>query len=441
MQRVLDAVLAAADPRAKVAKALRSLPVSAGSPVIAIGKAAVTMTRGMLDAMPEHRAPGVIVSPAGDVAVDLPGRFVQLHGEHPVPGAGSLAAGKAVAVFARELSAVGAVDEPVVVLLSGGASALVTAPVSGLTIEDVAECTRACLTAGASIQQLNALRRRIDAIKGGGLARWLSPRKVRVLVLSDVLGDALHDIGSGPCADDPLAAGVAVEVLRELGLEGRLPRIAAFLAESMARDAGSVRAKGSGEFETGRVTHEVIASNRDAVSAATATVMSLGFMPRSRGAFGGSAESLAMALVQSAQLLDASQRPAAVIIGGETTVRVPAEQPGHEPVYGGRNQHAAMAACDGVSRLGPAALMCLGTDGVDGVVPEGEAAAAGALVTHETAQRARGCGLEPGAFLRRADSYGFFRAMDARGGPACRIVTGPTGTNVNDVAVLLCYGE
>lgn len=378
---VLEAGLAAVDPAAAVARALpRELSDRSASAsfrdtsralsVCAIGKAAVAMARGAAAVLGPRLSGGLIVTKDGHAA-GAPRGLRVLESGHPVPDARSLAAGAAVLAWGRGLPT----GELGLVLLSGGASALVEALVPGVALETLRERTEALLRSGTDIAAVNAERKRLSQVKGGGLARVVDGARERLLVLclSDVPGDDPAVLGSGPAW---------------LGPEG--PR------------------------------HVIVGSVTHAVNAAAAEGARRGFqvITIADRLDGEAREAHGLFL----DWLDAAGPGGArrmVIAGGETTVTVRGNG------RGGRNQELALAAVSALQSRPGTVLAALGTDGTDGPTD-----AAGGLVDSSSAARARAAGVDVSRALEENDAYGALQAMGDL------IVTGPTGTNVGDLVVL-----
>lgn len=378
--------------------------------LLGAGKAALAMARGATDRLPE--ATGLVIVPGGTPGPPPPGIAVR-EAAHPVPDEAGVTATQELL---ERLSRVGA-DTLVVVLLSGGASALLVAPAEGLTLADKQAITRALLESGADIAELNAVRKHCSEVKGGGLAR----RAARsagcwTLVLSDVVGDDPAVIGSGPTVADPSTWADVARVL-----ERRLPT-EAVPAAVRARVAGGLAGRVPETVKVGdpalaRVRLRIVGGNAAAVAAAAAEAEARGYTPTVRAApIVGDAAEAGRDLAASLRALPRGRR-VALVAGGEPTVRV---SPGGR---GGRAQHLALAAALALHDL-PAVLLAAGTDGVDGPTD-----AAGACVDGETAGRIRAAGIDPEAALRATDSYAALRASGDL------LPGGSTGTNVADVVV------
>jgi len=377
--------------------------------VVAIGKAAAAMAQGAVAVLDSQIVGGVIVVPVGHVPAGFDPATHGLHvtyGSHPLPDEASLAAGQRVADFVSGLDA----SAQVLFLVSGGASSLVDWLVPGASLADLQALNRWALHSGAAIVQVNALRRRISRLKGGGLARIAQGRRTRALFISDVPGDDPSVIGSGLLhafpeepAGEPGTAALPPE-LRDLlhRLHSSSPSIAGVPA----------------------VPVRIVASAGSACRAAAAAARAQGLQARVvRARIDGDAAELGVRFVASL-----ARQPEGVvqIRGGESTVSLPA-QPGR----GGRNQHLALAAALELERRGlhDAHLLAAGTDGIDGASSD-----AGALVDDETCQRGRDAGCDPIASLARADSGTFLEAAGDL------LHTGPTLTNVGDLVLGLRLG-
>ncbi|MEX2217637.1 MAG: DUF4147 domain-containing protein [Phycisphaerales bacterium] len=412
-------------------------PAPYATAALAIGKAARPMLRAAADVLDLSAAFSLTVGPPE--ASEWP----HLTADHPVPTERNVLAAMRTLDVVRTLRALDRAPERLLVLLSGGASALLTSPADGLTLDDISAVTRALLRAGAPIDELNTVRKHVERLKGGRFAAELPDgMHADVLVLSDVIGDRLDVVGSGPFAHDPSTYGDALAVLDRRSARQAAPAVTRFL-EAGARGEHPETAKpGNPAFE--RVRHAVIGSNRTAAEAAERAAVRLGFRVAHLelevvGEAAREGRRLASLALEHAR--DAG--PSAIILGGETTVTV-----GGAAGVGGRNQELALAAAIELERAGNraaeragmaavqaprVAVASFATDGVDGPTD-----AAGAIATDETCGLARSLGLHPEAALAGHDSHSFFAALDRAGHPHL-IRTGPTGTNVNDIAVALVY--
>jgi hydroxypyruvate reductase len=339
-------------------------------------------------------------------------------GGHPVPTADSERAGTRALAVADALAA----DESLLVLLSGGASALMAVPADGLTLDDKRRTTERLLRAGADIQGLNVVRKHLSAIKGGWLAARTSGSS-RTLAVSDVVGDDLSVIASGPTVPDTSTFADALDVLRRFGGIDAYP--AAVVARLEQGDRGEVpETPKPGDARLSRADAAVIGGRRDAMEGAAREAGARGYhVVRIEDAVIGEARITAPSHVRLvAARIAGVGRPACVVSTGETTVRVTGRG------KGGRNQEFALAAAAPLASLGvPAAAASIGTDGVDGPTD-----AAGALVDSSTIARAQTAGLgPPGRYLDDNNAFAFFEALGDL------IHTGPTDTNVGDLQVIL----
>lgn len=357
---------------------------------------------------------GLVISPTSFVAA-LP--LDTIRGQHPEPGDGSERGGRRALDVARGAGR----DEELLVLLSGGASALMAIPAEGITLEDKRRTTNVLLRAGADIHALNTVRKHLSAIKGGWLAA-VSQASCHTLAVSDVVGDDLSVIGSGPTVGDVTTFSDAQDVLaRHGGRELFPPAVADRIARGVAGHV--IETPKPLDPRLARSQAEVVGGRHDAMRGAAAEARSRGFHVHVVDApVVGEARRAARRHLEDIALgASALPRPLCVLSSGETTVAV------HGRGRGGRNQEFALAAVDVLPRLwSDAWLASVGTDGVDGPTD-----AAGALVDSTAMARARHDGLVPQAFLEDNNSYEFFQGM----GDLIR--TGPTGTNVGDLQVLL----
>ncbi len=385
--------------------------------VVAAGKAALAMACGAREVLGERIDDGLVIAPGGAVAPR--GFAVRLAG-HPLPDRRGVRAADAVLSRMRGLSR----DDVVLVLLSGGASALLPAPVEGVSLRDKARTTQLLLRSGAGVHELNTVRRHLSRLKGGGLARAAQPARVVTLALSDVVGDLPASIASGPTVPDPTTFADALRVLHDHGLAERVPATVRKHLEAGARGLRMETVKPDAALFR-RTTYRVIGSARLAVAAAAKQARRLGRRPEVlTQRLEGEAREVARVLVAllRERLDSPPPGPFAMLAAGETTVHV------RGPGRGGRNQElvlAAAAALDGFPA--PVLVASLGSDGIDG-----NTSAAGGVADHTSAARALSFGLAPiRDFLARNDSHRFLASLGDV------IVTGATGTNVGDLVVML----
>jgi glycerate 2-kinase len=332
---------------------------------------------------------------------------------HPIPDARSAVA----AEEALRLVASAAARDVLLVLLSGGASSLLSAPTGGLQIEDLARTSRALLAAGAPIDEVNAVRKHVSLVGGGRLAQRARCDRIEVLAVSDVPGDRLDVIASGPCCADASRYADALAVVDRRGLRERLPEAVVRHLEAGARGEVEETAK-PGDPALARVRHTILANNRTALRGAAEAARRLGLRPVSvTEVLAGEARRVGRRLAALAR--GARERgPLCLVAGGETTVTL------RGTGRGGRSQELALAAALELAGAEGAALLAAGTDGSDGPTD-----AAGAFADAGTVARGARRGIDARASLERNDAYDFF---DAEGG---LLRTGPTGTNVMDLVL------
>ena len=423
------AATAAAAPGPALSARLDRLNLDPGSGVwiLALGKASMSMAQAATDSLRSRgRAPagGLVVAPAAGASPHPSLRCVR--GDHPEPGPGSFAAADALAAVAAQVSPA---DE-VWVLLSGGTTSLIAAPEPGLSTDDLTRLYSLLLGSGLDITAMNRIRKRFSRWGGGKLARALAPARVRVYIVSDVIGDDLASIGSGPLVPDSTTAAEVRDLLQRADLWSRLPQSARVLVASAEAEKTAETPK-PGDQAFASVTLELIVSNRLALEAAARRAAELGLAPEVvEPAIAGEASATGASV--AAKLLyncarKSEPQPSCTIWGGETTVAL-----GQAPTgLGGRCQELALAAAR-VLEGAPVgtALLAAGTDGRDGPTD-----AAGAIVDGSTWSAILRSGRNPTRDLATHDAY---HALDAVG---VLLRPGLTGTNVMDVVIGVCGVE
>jgi hydroxypyruvate reductase len=391
--------------------------------VVGGGKAATAMAAGLHGILGERLEGGLVITKYDhrDPRLDT-GSVTVVEAGHPLPDeAGVAGTREMTGLLGRATN-----RDLVLAVISGGASTLLTLPVPGLRLADLQETTDLLLRSGATIVELNAVRKHLSQIKGGGLARLAGEAPVVSLILSDVVGDPLDVIGSGPTVADPSTYGDGWAVLERYGLVERVPAaVRARLTAGLQGQVADTPKPGDPLFE--RVHNVIVGSNRQAAKAAVQKAQDCGLNALLLSTFiEGEAREVARVAAALAKEISAHDRPvtrpACLVWGGETTVTVRGEG------QGGRNQELALAAALALEGVPGVLLMALGTDGTDGPTD-----AAGAVVSGDTVVDARALGLDPLASLRDNDSYPFFDTLDDL------IRTGPTGTNVNDLLFLFAF--
>ncbi len=377
--------------------------------LLGLGKASQAMTLPLADLLADLSPRGLLI-PKQTPAYPLSGFDIQ-PGGHPIPDENSQLAGEKAIQLAQGLNE----NNLLICLISGGGSALMSAPQTGISLSDLRDLTSALLACGARIDEINTLRRHLDQLKGGGLAQLASPAQVVSLILSDVVDSPLEAIASGPTAPDPSTRADALAVLEKYRLLQMVP--AAILAA--LETAPETPKPGDGLFD--RVQNVIVGSNLLAAQSAAAQAKSEGFHPQLLGNdWQGEARDVGRNLCRILKNTT-SQRPFCLVAGGETTVTL------HGRGRGGRNQELALATVRELADMENILLITLATDGEDGPTD-----AAGAVVNGETLKRGLSAGLSPETFLDDNDAYTYFSALDDL------IKIGPSGTNVNDLT--FCFG-
>jgi glycerate 2-kinase len=413
LRPMFDAAIASAQPALCVPPHLPS-PESLGGGrlvVIGAGKASAAMARAVED---HWRGPlsGLVITRYGH-AVDC-AHIEIVEAAHPVPDAAGLAAAERLLEVVRGLTP----DDLVLCLISGGGSALMPLPLPGLTLADKQAINRALLKSGATIHEMNCVRRHLSAIKGGRLAAACHPARVLTLLISDVPGDDPIHIASGPTVADPTTCADALAVLRRYGIE--VPPAARDLLESGAGE--SVK---PGDPRLARAETRLIATPQQALEAAAAVARAAGYATHVLGdALEGEARDVGLVLAgittQVARRGQPFAPPCVLLSGGETTVTVRGQG------RGGRNVECLLSLAIGLDGLPGVHALMGDTDGIDGIEQH-----AGAVIDPSTLARARDLGLRPRERLADNDGHGVFEALGDS------VTTGPTLTNVNDFRAIV----
>jgi glycerate 2-kinase len=433
---IFSAALEAADPYRAVTRALwmsEGKLFAGGKPcnlaafdriiVIGAGKATARMAEAVEETLGNAVSGGIIIVKYGHTARL---RIVeQVEAAHPIPDESGVRGTERILELVRRA------DEKTLVLclLSGGGSALLVAPRRGITLEDKQRTTDLLLRAGANIRELNAVRKHLSAVKGGRLAQLAYPAEIVTLILSDVIGDRLDVIASGPTAPDRTTFDEALSTITKYGLKEALPpRVVSFLENGIeGREPETAKADDTCFQKTRNV---IIGGNTQALSAACRKAKELGYDAEIVSSeLQGEVREAVPVLVASAFRVQDSMKPGerrCLLFGGETTVTVLGTG------KGGRNQELALAFALQIAGREGITFLSAGTDGTDG--PTG---AAGAAVDGHTAEKARACGIHPETYLVNNDSYGFFSKLDSACDAKHHVITGPTGTNVMDIQAIL----
>lgn len=430
---VLAAALAAVDPTSAVRAALRregdilhvgerSYDLRRYQRVLCVGggKAGASMALAVEEVLGDRLAAGAVNVKYGHTA---PLRVVQLtEAGHPIPDEAGVRGTRAMIELLRGAGE----GDLVIAVISGGGSALIEAPVEGVTLADVQRLTELMLRSGATINEMNAVRKHLSQVKGGRLAALAAPAELITLLLSDVVGSPLDVIASGPTVPDTSTFADAAAVFDRYGLWEQAPTsIVAELRAGLAGDRPETPKPGDPLFE--RTNNLVVASNEQAAAAAVERARAHGLNALLLSTFvEGEAREVAKVLAAIAREERRSgqplPRPACIVLGGETTVTVRGNG------KGGRNQEMALAAAFRLAGLEDVLVVCAATDGTDGPTDAG-----GAVADGTTIARARALGLDPARALAENDAYPLLAALGDL------ILTGPTNTNVNDLALVFAF--
>jgi hydroxypyruvate reductase len=388
--------------------------------VVGAGKAGAPMAAAIEDILGNRVDAGLVDVKYGYAA---PTRIIEINeGGHPLPDERGMQGAQRMADLLKHAGP----RDLVINLVSGGGSALLVLPAEGLSLDDKQRVTDLLLRCGATINELNAIRKHLSASKGGNWARLAYPAQVVSLILSDVVGNPLDVISSGPTVPDTSTFAEACQILEKYGLMEQVPA-SVRQRLCLGRAHGIPENPGPNDPIFKHVNNVLVGSNELAARAAISRATELGFQTLLLSTYlEGEAREVArvVAAITKEILHSASPlpRPACIMLGGETTVTIKGKG------RGGRNQELALAAALGIQDLPKAMIVSLATDGTDGPTD-----AAGAMVSGATVARAAGLGLDAGAYLADNNSYEFFQRLGDL------ILTGPTNTNVNDLLFLIVF--
>ncbi|MCL2270167.1 MAG: glycerate kinase [Treponema sp.] len=406
-QTLIDGIIRANMPQQAVRNALKNRRFTGNICLAAIGKAAWTMADAAWEELGGRIKRGVVITKYGHSLGDIPGMEV-IEAGHPLADANSIAATQKAVAMAKSL---GTGDE-LLFLISGGGSALFEEPLPGLTLADIVDINSQLLACGADIVEINMIRKRLSAVKAGRFALLCAPAKVFTVVLSDVLGDRLDSIASGPAVPDMSTVDDVMAVVEKYRLT---------VGNTVMEYLGRETPKSLDNVET-----VITGSVRTLCDSAANIAAGLGYAPHILCSEMNCEAREAGRLISSiAKQIDCGdymfKRPCAVIMGGETVVTLKGKG------KGGRNQELALAAAEGIAGADNLLIFSIGSDGTDGPTD-----AAGGMADGATVRRLQEKGLNISNILDNNDAY---NGLAAVGG---LIKTGPTGTNVNDVTVILC---
>ena len=382
------------------------------------------MAKAVIDKVGDRITAGFLISKhrSDDCIKDFGEKIKISYGGHPVPNYQSIKSTKELVRFLENIEE----DDLIINLISGGGSALMVLPYDGITLDDVVNLTNELLKSGATIQEINTIRKHIDRIKGGGLARIVFSSRLVTLIMSDVLGDQISMIASGPTASDETTYVDAWQIIKKYKMENKIPEsISNHLDQGMRGILPETVKPGDNVISS--ATNIIVGRLKKAIDTAVVTANHLGYRTAvlSTNLVGEAKEvgkvfgSILANLVETNEFI---QKPACIIAGGETTVTIQGNG------KGGRNQELALGAVEQIDGLGKCCLLTLATDGEDGPTD-----AAGAYITGKTKKRALEKGLNHEQFLENNDAYNYFKRTNNL------IKIGPTGTNVNDLLFLFAF--
>jgi len=386
--------------------------------VVGAGKAGAPMARALEDLLGDRISDGVIVVKEGH---GLPLAHVRIHeASHPVPDERGIKGAEEILALVKDAGE----RDLVLCLISGGGSALLVAPAEGVTLADKQAVTRLLLACGADIHEINTIRKHLSRAKGGGLARFAYPATVVSLILSDVIGDDLNVIASGPAVPDTSTFADTRQVLEKYDIWDRVPAaVQSRIDQGLKGVIEDTPKAGDAVFQ--RCFSELVGTNIQALKAAGLKALELGYRTLIlTSTVEGEAREVVKVLTAIAKEVRGSgnplSAPACILCGGETTVTIRGDG------KGGRNQEFALASALALDGMENVVVLAGGTDGNDGPTN-----AAGAIADGSTLARARAKDLDPLYYLKRNDSYHFFQALEDL------VITGPTRTNVMDVYLIL----
>lgn len=409
--QIMSAALYAVNPYLAVTRQLDKLDLATSGRIFVVGagKAGLPMARAVVDYLGEKISGGQVTVKEGYSEVNKVGNVNVTDAGHPLPDERGIQATQEIIKLLENTTP----EDLVVCLISGGGSALLTDPL--IPLDDLRVLTDELLACGATINEINTLRKQLDRVKGGGLAQIAHPARIITLILSDVVGDPLDMIASGPTVLNMDTPQDALAVIEKYTLADKIPDV---IIETLQKTS---------QFpiiETASTQNVLVGNNQTAALAALQQAEQLGYNTRLlTNELQGEAQEVGRELAETLrEAIETELRPFVWVAGGETTVTIQGDG------LGGRNQELALAAVKVLAEIENAALVTLATDGGDGPTD-----AAGAVVTGETLGRAKKLGLEPPEFIANNDSYNFFNPLGNLLKP------GPTQTNVNDLVFLLGF--
>ncbi|MGQ9479664.1 MAG: glycerate kinase type-2 family protein [Thermoproteota archaeon] len=422
---ILEEGLRAADPRESIKETLEKIRGEIHGYrrvfIIGFGKASVSMAMACEELLGEFIYKGVVIAPDGVNDTGLE-RIRVLRGTHPLPSERNIESTRELLSTCSGLSR----EDLVICLVSGGGSALLVLPAEGVSLKDKIRTTEYLLRCGAEIKEINIVRKHLSSIKGGQLLRFLKPAKVISLIVSDIVGDPVEHIASGPTYHDSSTFSDAYRIIMKYGLLEKLPRSVIRRIERGLKGEIEETPK-PGEPLFNDVENIIVSNNSKSLMAMKRKAAEIGYNASILTSFSeGEAREIGRFLcgiVKQIHLYNSpARKPACLILGGEMTVTVKGSG------KGGRNQELVLSMLSNLIGINNFLVASIGSDGVDGYTD-----AAGAIADSSTLEKASLLGLNPKDFLNDNDSYSFFRQTGDL------VFTGPTGTNVNDFSVIMVY--
>ena len=404
---MIEHIIAGNLPQKAVTEALSQLDFKGMVHLVAIGKAAWTMAKAASDYFGDRLAKGIVVTKYEHSQGDLP-RIDIYEAGHPVSDENTINATRKCVEMAKQLTE----KDMLLFLVSGGGSALFEMPLEGLCLNDLQNITSQLLASGADIVEINTIRKRLSAVKAGRFAKFVEPAKVFAIILSDVLGDRLDSIASGPTSPDMTTVQDAEKVVEKYNIK---------LTDVQQKLLKTETPKSTENVET-----VITGSVKKLCESAAQSAHMLGYTPYVLTTMlnceaGEAGRFMSAIAIDTVSELNCFKKPCAIIAGGETVVTIKGDG------KGGRNQELALTSANGIAGLDNVLLFSLGSDGTDGPTD-----AAGGVVDGNSLNMLKNKGLDIDKILSENDSYNGLEAIDGL------ILTGPTGTNINDVVVLLC---
>ncbi len=386
--------------------------------IFGAGKASSLMAKAIEEIFGEKITSGLIITKYGH---SIPLRYIKIiEAGHPLPDFNGYEGSKKIKEILKQTGT----EDLIIFLVSGGGSSLFSLPCEGISIEEKRLLTKLLLDCGADIKEINTVRKHISEIKGGWFAKWAYPSTILTFILSDVVGDSLDIVASGPTVPDPSTFGEAFDLLKRYDLIDKVPQsIKNHILLGMEGKVRETPKPNEKIFE--RVFNIIIGSNILALNAAKSEALSLGFnsIIISSSIVGDTKEVARFHIAIAREIISTQNpiaKPACILSGGETTVVIKGKG------KGGRNQEFALTCALEIDGMEKVVILSGGTDGTDGPTD-----AAGAIADYKTMERARHMGLNPFLYLSNNDSYHFFERLGDL------LITGPTNTNVMDVRIML----